>query len=776
MLTPPVHWKLLLDVPYEFSVEPGYAHAKHAHDIRISQGDVSGVWQDPNTGLMMLEPSFIRNDFYTNSACWVPLTSWIYSSNWWQEVYRAPHPNVAVQVAKFYTTLNYSNSNTIGLVNTYGIAFTTLASSLATDTMTPVLCSNFNLSQDEGFVWFYNAITDEMHRFQNWFSLTWGGITLHFSATGTVRCYRHPGEDNTVAPTLFDQFEICTPGDIFNKDGYFVIVPVPGFGLNIYHSLSAQRMGAVQSSAMAGVTRGHLIPLPTVDTGSGYRLLPSSPITVCVASDLRLTGHLFGFHRIRYTSGGTVRENVFDPKFKPTTAPDTTNGTLVPTVQKMAATVGASTVLRNALDTANWAAGVDRQARQKVTLTTSDSKYTPFLLGTYTKWAPVFSLRDTEPFSPDKLHHLEITDSDDGRFEGMATVRIDGMIGRAAVERGDMTFTLLKSFDGGYTWERMPHAGGFARVKGDVAVQWLNGLPSYTCQLQLADMWARFAEVHQLEDTAFDGLAVGEVINVILQCSGLGQVASVPAELSSTRLPEIPKDQNWRFGSREGDSGDEVIRSVLQLVRKQYHEWLLLFDWPTNTWTVELKPRDTSAEGTWYLSPFSREASLAFQTICFSEAHFATAPPEANLIQPYGATDTDPKKGEKVPGTPIYNIPSLNDPTSPDYLGRVIMATPKFAPLKDVDGVFGINKMGRMVYDAACHRRLMATCVGHDYVDDLVPGTRVIIRSQTDSGAVYDWQTMWLKRRTVLYNFEAEGEIKPNVTYHLDSQWEGDLK
>jgi hypothetical protein len=793
-------FRLALDVPYEFAVEPGYYRSAHCRDMRPKEGDLNNTVQDPLTGLITLAPSHLT-PVYANAENWVPLPEWQNQPAFWSEAYRGADPDRIGDAAKFFSSIDpgtsYGLLPTLSAV-TYGLI--NKASALTSDILVWAMQTIDPLGADEGFVWNYHALSDEHHRPENWFCLAWGGLFLHFSTSGTCRAYLYPRTgstiDYTATPEFLDSFNFGVAGDILNKEGAFSFQPIPRFGLVIYHVNSAQSLSTQQSSGASQATNGFLLRVPLYEdnnvTGTGDVMLPSSSLAFGICANLLRAQHVFGMHKIRYPVAGTFTDALYDPGFNPTILPDTAPSPIY-TKAFVSGITAITTITKKADLSGDWAPGEDRQGRVLATLTTGDPRYTPYILATNVTFSPIFETRNTTPVPlgyhgteesenlPDQVWQLEFTDDENGRFEGSATVMVKTDEARQILERGDMTFALEKSFDDGETWEN--HSGGLARVEGDVSAFLDDAGMFYVAKLSFADMFARYREVAVLWEGALDGLSIPDAINKVQLACSLSPLASIPLELALAKLPDIPAGQHWKFGPRISDHGDEVIRNLLLLTRRQYEEWILKHSWTDDEWTLTQKPRDLTSGNLWTLTPFRDEVDIDNRYALLGDGSttaftFAPIPPEANRIAPFGLTDTNPSEADRVPCPPLVNYPSILSADSPDFLGRIVSAAPLFASLTDVPQIM---RMGRRVYDAIAHRRLKAPLRTRVFIDDLGPLARVNVRGMKRISAGSNVRAnvlteQWVKMRTVQIDYQGAGELAPNVTYHTDSTWEGEIK
>lgn len=761
-------WRLQLDVPHDFVVEPGYFRGIHSHDMRVNNDPTENVWKDPITGLVMLKPSFL-DEYWLNGL--KGLSNWTKVASFWEEI--KPVQEASATSMAVLSTVNPSpGSNTSGwqltsLMATIGIF--AILSAITDDTLSWALESTFTLADDEGFVLYYRAMSHELRRHRNLMQIQWDNIGLHLGMDGILTVTRYNRASMSTTPELVEQLAICSPSELANREGYFYFIPVPDQGLLIYHSRTAQRLTSANSSAQAGSVRGHLIKWDTEDDGSGHRrLFRSSKIAVGLNHSGKILYNI-GVHTISYAASGNYNDSRFDPGFKPSVAPASVAAIVLPTGRG-----SVSATLRNADNTGAWSAGTDRQGVIQLALSTSDSKYTPFVLGTYCYWDPIRATRATTAVEPYSVQQIEITEDDLGRWEGSASLLLSGAAQEAIAERGDTTWQLDYTDDPeAPTPTYTTFAGGIARLEQDAAYKMDEGGGYYQTGWTLHGMEYLFGESHALLNSAFDGVTIADAINVILRSAGFAAI-TITGAATTTTIPAVPEGENWRYGVQMGDSGEDMIRTLLFLLRRKNVEWRLRYDWSGGGWVMEQKPRDTSAGATWTLTPFEDEEDVPSRIVMMGGGKDGFAirvrPPEFNQFQPFGISGTNPNKANLVPGTPLVNPDSISDTSSPDYLGRVVYARPYFAEVTDVAE---INLMGRRVFDAACHRRLIATIPLRDWHDGLAPATQVIVRGFTAGTTTRtDKHTLWVRRRTLRLDLTKDTGAAPGVEIVADSVWE----
>lgn len=737
-------FRVKLDVPYLFATEPGYTRAVHCIDFRPEKDSFVNTFRDPVTGLVFLRPKSLEREWHTDLQ---PLGNFtVGNAAFWKAVKRS------VDAADLFTNVLPTGLPETLIELLLDIAIIALnADTLKKDDMKWVLQSLFRLEVDESFALYYYSLTDETTRKNNWFYLQWDDIGLHFSQHGTVQVYRYNRANLNQAPALVESFTIAEPQELLQRPGYFIFIPVPLWGLLIYHSLVPPKMSEVPSDVLAGVKRGHLVVWPSRrDTNGNYRVFEASPLRIGLNPYQR---NLLGIQLLRFAPSGSYTDSVFDPGYKPSTAPIDLSPILIPNGR------GSVTITaRNKDNTADYVAGTDRQGRIRATLTTNDQRYTPFLAGYYFRYAPQFTQRNTNAFEPTTVLRLEYTQDEWGRFEGSLDCEMAGSQ-MVVAERGDTTFQIERRANSQESWQVVD--GGFAKVE---EMEFIKAPSSrYRVRWSLHGLFERFKEIHQYLDTAFDGVKVGDAINVVLQAAGFSPIPpnEMPPQAQRVTLPV--SEGNWKFAPRAGDSGDEILRSLLMFLKREKEEWRLRYDWQNQKWVLERKPRDTMV---WTLSPFSTDAKANESKWYYSELHIQPDSPEANYILLEGNTKPD-SSGKRLIASAV-NRPSLTDPNSVDYLGRLVslkVEAPSLTTQEDV------NLWLRRVYDAVAHRRVKATIVTPKVQPAIVPLQQVRI---WDSSRVVRF-TGWVKQISVVWEQDYPQARGERMVLHVDSIWDGEL-
>lgn len=752
-------FRLTFDVPYTFATEPGCVRSVHCSDFAPAHGILENTTREPLTGLLMLTPSVQKRTWAEDMK---GLDQWRHNPAFWREVKRAQE-NQQAGASLLSTVKPADQAHTLIEILTQTALVAIEASTLYSDDLKWALESNFFLESDEGFALHYHGLSDEMLRKENWFGVQWDNLYLHFSSHGRVKVYRYADRAHLErTPAFVEEFQIANAGDLLGRAGYFHFIPVPGYGLLVYHNLRGQKSGVVASNADTRTAPGsHLIrhakitgkPVPA---SGNFRLFERSPVRLALNP---YQAHVVGFQNLRYPLSGSYADAPLDPGYTPSAAPAVTTALYLRTGH------GAATAtLKNTKNDAAWTAGVDRQARVSMSLTTTDARYTPFVYGYGIAWNPVMTARNTTPFEPDILMRLEFSHDDYGRFEGRARVLLESAAGRAAAERGDATFLLEASEDGGTTWQTI--AGGLADFGKPTAVQDNVGF-YYECDVALNDMWQRFDEVHETLASAFDGVPLGDAFNIVFSAAGFAPIAPTAA-LQAIKIKGAEGGQRWRFAPGAGDDGQKIIKAFLLLLRRQKSEWRARFDWDAAAWNVEPKPRyddpDTQA---WTLTAWSDEANIPGRVLRYSDYKPSPEPPEANVTTVTGVSGGEPST-VLVKSAPCVNVASLRDPTSVDYLGRVKLADFQVEAISDPDEV---NIMNRRVFEACGHRRFQANYQCPDVVLALRPNTKVTGRAFNALRQRASVYTGYLKKRTIIIEQDGVGEMR----LECDSEFLGEI-
>lgn len=737
-------YRLYFDVPYDFAIEPGFARAVHRADFAPQAGALNNTFRCPVTGLLMLYPSFMSATYQNNLLTLAELDTTAVTG-FWQEVKRS-----------------FDNATLFGNVKPadQSPSFIQYITSIYTMTVSPdvvkyddlkwVVRTKAEFAVDEGFVIHYHGLTDELLRKSNWFALQWDNIGLHFSAQGTVRVFQYDRADMSSAPSLVYEFDICSPSELLSRGGYFVFIPVPGLGLLLYHSRIQQKVAFVTSSVATGSPRGHLIPWGAREVDGQFRLFDESRLLLGANPYQQ---NVLGIQRLRFATSGDYTDAPFDIGYKPTLDPD-----YLTAIRFDGDRGSVSASLRKGDNSGAWATATDRKARVKISLSTSDTRYTPFVHGYAVGWTPVFATRNTEAQLVDRIEKLEYSEDEKARMEGKVTCLLRTSALKTIARRGDTTFRLDRSFDGS-SWETV--FGGLTKmpdleVIADGFGTWYRG------EWTLAGFEERLRETHWIFETAIDGQTLPEAFSNVLLGASLPGLISWPPELDSVKLPPIPEGSNWRFAPRLGDKPLQTLETLLLFGRKQTIEYRLRWDWDGGGYVLERKPRDSSAGETWRLSTRTEDRDEGSRIWSYQTGRWNPEPPEGNIFRVDAKTATD-STGKQIVAT-AFTPGSLDDPDNPDYLGRNVMVR---VPVEGISTLDEANRIVRRIQAAAGHHRDKMQIIVPIFQEALSV-MRYLIVEDDDGDTLVE---AWVKRRTITVDMD-EKEI---MRLELDTVWESEI-
>lgn len=761
-----MYWRLTLDHDLSLATTPGLIRSVHSSDFSQRAGTYADTWRDPVSRLLWLRPNWLDGDYTSNMRGLAEFR--VQSASMWREVTRSPQ-----------------DTDLFSLVHPVGWAYTDaeladVTTDLPTvdaageDTMYWALqSSGWQLDADEGFVIYYHNLTDELMRRSNWFGVQWGRLFLHFSGGGAWRLYEWDLDTAlTDAPTLMHSGTLCGPGEQMARTGFIAITPIPGMGITL-HFPQVLVSGAPQTgSAETAVGHGILIPYPShaVEHLSGWpRIADAGPLTIALNP---YTANVLGVQQTRYPASGTFDDGMMDTMTLYTEAPSQVTATLMPRVADVYSDVTGS--MRG--PSGAWVTGTDRQGQVRLTLTTSNTIYTPFVLGYTVEWPAAFTTRTTTPVQVVAIESLEWSQDARLRNEGEATLYLRETDAQTIAQRGDTTCLLEYSTDNA-TWTTA--FGGFAtdwHVEAEIDNRGL----LYRARCTLRDLTHRMEETHVNLATAFDWMTVADAVDNILKASSMTAVLAQEPELDLVTVPGSPTGTQWRYAPNIGDSGLEALDAVLMHARQQGKEWILRYDYDADGWVTEARAHSTIV-GALDLVPTLAERDPDNAALHYETCTFRPEPPEANVIQIAGVTDPD-SGGVRYVSPPCVNHDSIDDDTSADYLGRAVLL---LGTLGEAPTQREVNLMARRVYDAVAHTRVQATVTMTDWHESVVPNAYCTV--YRNGGNVM--LLAWIKRRTIRVSPAGPSLYWPGagdpptkcpanyeqVTLELDTIWETGL-
>lgn len=800
-------WRVRFDPPHEACIVPGLTRASLLsnirRDVKILNDPTNGqsCWQDPLTGVMMLRPNI-----FTERApeAFTKLDQWRHQEGFWRESRRAldtlsTGTTITPSVISLSRPSDASGPMALNSLTDVTLAAVSLASQLQNDVLIPALESNFTLPEDAGFVIHARLHTDSARRNRNWFAVAWGRYYLHVSPLGKVRLYRWAG-DTTVAPTLVYEKELFSPSGVSGIDHAFFVIPIPGRGLAVYHSLSSTTLTPTLSSGDATAPVGFLFDVPTEEVeneaGNYFRINIASKVTIYLSKS-PMVGHDIAFARITYPTRGAFAGELFDLERARGSSPDVLNVQVLPTRPGVAGYITKS--LLGPDPTAAWTTA-SKQARFGVVLDRVDEYHTPFVYSTYLAWAPIRDLRSPGIVEMDAVELLAHTQEDTGRWEGKAVVRAWSTSAKRLIERGDAYHIVERQDAEGGAWS--VEYGGIARVEPNASAHIINGRFEYQATWSLGDMTTRLKEASCLWKTAFDDLTLRAGADTVLQALGEPILTSAPARFSSVRIPATKNNENnWQNGPKVGEDGYEIIRRFLAFGRRKETEPRLVHTWGDVTtgtggrWDIEDKPRLTGDESTWSLTDKITEEDLPARRVGIRRDKddasqlftFSPVPPGATILQVFGVQGSQPSSAQFLPGKDIRNHAGLNTPASLEYLGRTVTSYPLISGVGDPAI---LDRIARAVYDLSCRWKSNLTVELTRYVPALGPAVRVSgIRYEVYSEAESAWvmrelqwrdnpaseetrHYLWVRRRRIV---QTHCQIPAAVFLDLSTQWESGI-
>ena len=786
-----MYYRLRVDVAHQYAVEQGVVKSRYAQDFRDSKACYANTWREPTTGLVMLNPSFRSRDFgddFKGLGNWRRDTSVV---EFWKQIARS-----ADSIAMFTSTRPAGQTTYVHPLSVVAKIAEVNAGTLLYDKLEWALESNFTLNIDEGFAIHYRGLTDELLRKNNWFAVQWDDIYIHLSHRGRVTVLQYADRGHLDDdPFIVHEFDIGEPGSFIGKSGAFAFIPLPGYGLAMVHTEGGATMSStVANTAFYSVRSSHIIPWQPRYIGSHYRLFESSPVRIALNP---FHANAIGFQNITYPASGTYVEEKFDPGYKPASSVDDVVGLGLEHFGGQFGSVTAT--LRNADNSGNWTAGTDRQGRISFALTTSDSRYSPIVYGWGAQWLPVYGEPrdpgevmifqdgyDSETGLPrDVLRYLELVRDSEGRFEGVARIhaRTPELIQK--LERGDATYQVEYN-DGDPEEEEDWHVynGGILKVERPLEMEYISAASGFIwhAEVNLHGQEERFDEIVHTVGTAFDNLTVAEAMNLCLTTSGFSAIPEedLPGPATNRRLPIFTKGTNFRLVPQPGDRLKKIVRDLLLMVRAQWVEVKLEYDWEEAVWTLLQRDRNPS-EG-WTLTYDETLEDHENKIAIYQSLKLLPRPPECNRLQVLGMSTNDNNDAEIVPSSPIRNEASLTDPESVDYAGRIKSAYP-VAP--GLTNIHELNRMARTIETRAMHRNLEWT-VGmppSHFNLALIPDRHITlllppIRGQEEDGD-REFEA-WIKKTVLVVDADrhtaVNGDAGEALTLYLDETWENPFR
>jgi hypothetical protein len=680
-----------LDVPYRFVVRPAFERAAHCVDMAAET--VQSLYHDRGAGVLILMPSCLDSRWQQHV---VPINQIQRQAEDWREAYRGLKRDMA-------------GANFLARVLPAGRSYTLieilLEIALIAVEPNPLLKwvarTTFNLERDEAWAIHIQCADDEYTRDGDYLYAQWDRYALRLDTRGELVMYRYPNRsDLTIPPREIARWHSGVSAPV-RSALTLAALPLPPLGVLVLTIVSGggNLMQASTSSTTRQLVSSKLVPLSDDAENIGTE---ESPIfSLCRAAPLNLAVNvrynpIVAFERVRYASSGTLMEKPFELPPIAAQVPQATP--IVAYTHKQSASV--SFEYRDGENWTAWnTAQSPTQARGIVQLTTDNALYTPIVVGYFMRCEPLIATRSTTPVEADRVLEVELTTDEYAREEGYAECLLEASATRQIAKRGDTTYRLEYSEDS-LVWHTLSE--GFAQVESITAMKRRGVLP-YRVRFALRGMWSRFSEIYQLSQTAFDGVKLGDAFNKLLEGCGFERMSSPPAALQALRMPAAPAGDTgsgWRYAPRVGQSGEEILRTLLLFATATGSEWRLRWDYSAGAWTLEQKPDGLPA---WTLLD-AGSVDIALRQYRYSELEIVPKPPEANIIYVEGATAPS-KEGERLVVV-LVNEDSLTEPNSLDYLGRYKLLRVQADALSNLED---IQRLADRLYEAAARHALEAT-------------------------------------------------------------------
>lgn len=755
-------YRLTLDVPYRFIVYPAYERAQHAVDQKLETAQ--SVYHDPNAGLLILMPSCMDRRWQSNL---IPLSQINYRTEHWREARRGLHEPPDLTRAPYLARVRpRDTSSQIELL--IQIAIIALSSD---PRLAWVMETVPSLARDESWALHITCADDEYSRDDDYWYAQWDRYALSMDTRGQLALYLYDRSDLQLPPMRIASWYsgVSSPLRSALTAG---VIPCPPLGLLVLTLVSGGSRPAFSSggSTTRQLMSSRLIPMREYAEDIGttaelWSIARPSPLRLAVNTRYN---PIVNFERVRYPASGYAIEY---PHALPPISPQvpTLTPIVAPTHQQSAT---ASPLLADG--TAWGTAQAPTAYRVRLDLTTTDPRYTPIVVAHYTRCEPYITQRDTTPVVADRVLELELTRDEYARDEGSAEVLVQAGAIATIAQRGDTTYQLEYSADGGTAWHTL--SAGFATVDETDAVRSPYRDSPRRVRFALRGMWSRFAEIYQMADTAFDNITLADAFNKLLEGCGFERIpdAELPTPLKQIRLPAASSGdtgQGWRYAPRVGQSGDEILQTLLLLATATGQEWRLRYDADAagGKWVLEQKPAGTPA---WTLD--SRVLNPANRTARYATWQYRPRPPEANLIWVEGASNLG-KEGERLV-VQIVNESSLTNPASLDYLGRIKLVRLQSDALDTIERV---EQLAERVYAVAARHAESHTLTLPlpnryplqvlEIITELPRAATIVNQSGVPVGAGY------IKRATLTVRGAASGgRNETTLRVEIDSRHESD--
>lgn len=649
------------------------------------------VWREPETGTLMLKPSGLRADLYTNSALagnWVALSGLTYPSGALQEVVYSEFGGAP----RLHWTCIDGSTPITGLTGGPG----TLPSGMAW-----VAKTISNLSADEAFTLVVQPFGTATEKPEDLLIFAWGG--RHYVALGS----NGDGVYYGYVDGAWYEISTFTWGAGMDLAQPFRLTVVP-FGPQFVAIVSTGNGPVQQSTGIADFISGQTL-LRLADLGCTVDVDGVTGVaTKCAAGPLWIAASAsrqigFGIHRCRFAecSFALAPEQLDGPKTMPTT-PVAAIG------YQWRGTVGTPGYTSDDGDA--WDPDADTRLVPTVTLTPSSSGiYTPELWGvevdipavtftpTHTErdasadWMRIDVRLSAHP-NESECHVLLRADDDFARI-----LRLDHGI------RVSQDGTVL--FDG-YVTEHDAVLRGFTRAypkedPEDPAVL------EYKAQMELdvtaTDMWHRLNTVPAAFTLSFTRRSVGAMLeHLLLRCGFTAGQMWIDPDLYGIAIDGWDGDNVWKGPVPDASVGD-LIRALIDAFGLQQRGDLRV-RWDGSQWRCGFRPSDDPSacfvlDSTLFPSGTDSDRWTAGRLAVLDDPEFHVSRMPYNSLFVLAASSDGSTRGAW--GASISPHPrTLSDPTFAGYDGRLLpsVVAPQYVPLASTFD--GCAKTARRIWDA----------------------------------------------------------------------------
>lgn len=639
-------WMLELDVPFTSVITPAYEKAQHALDIKpvkdLGNPFTDNIFHDTQNGLIFLRPSTFTDGWRTNI---MPIEEFVYTASYWQKIKRASKSVDVFFIARVTPTGNPR----VGIGYPYSGVIPNRG-----DATHWVMRSNTILDADESFTFYIQSSDDEFDRQSDYFYVKFSRYGLKVDTHGNAEFYAYDQAGN---PKLRKRW-VYSRANPIKEAAAFTFIPAPPLGiLIIYSILGTPTLIPGQSNTERAIQSSVFVDLGDLATPISdyeYSIAPAGELALAININF---DPIIAFERVRYPSLGVLMDAPI------TLGLTTPTANVIPLVlyARQRAVIGG---LRTEDDSANW--NGEPTAFAKFTIATTDPKYTPFMWGYFIETGAQYATRNTQPVVVTP-YRIEMRFNDRCRDEGLAEIIAEPHdtnyeTVRLIVARGDTTYRL--SYWDGNNW--IPVSVGYASTESFQLDKRGGRRAAIRASLNLRGMWSRFTETFLHTESAYDGMLLNEAFNRVLRGAGFEPIRleDFPAGLVGLRLPtagEGGTSSGWRYAPRVGQTGLEILKSLLSVINTLTAEYRLRYDIQTNRFKLEQKVAP--------LEPVVFNSEERPNQIRYMDMSVEPRPPEANMIWVEGATRPD-GSGERIVSV-LVNGGSRTNPARLDYLGRL---------------------------------------------------------------------------------------------------------